>query len=145
MDEEYRAFCLRDAEWYQKKAEEAREACEKDPEGYYKESLRCAQLLCHVLPVIVKKSLESDEFKAAETIYKVSTTWERFSDKVRGWFSDNFPKLRDIGHRAAVALLYGFKSTIDISFEFVENSQVLLLLFWCWFCNQFPQDVRARV
>jgi len=74
IDEEYKNFCLRDAEWYEQKAREAREAGDTDPESYYKESLRCAQMLCHVLPVIVKKSLESDEYKAAEFIYKARAT-----------------------------------------------------------------------
>ena len=42
IHQEYRDFCERDAEWYEQKAREAREA---DPEAYYKESLRCAQVL----------------------------------------------------------------------------------------------------
>jgi len=65
MDDEYKAFCLRDADWYEQKAREAREAGEKDPETYYKESLKCAQMLCHVLPIIVKKSLESEVSRVA--------------------------------------------------------------------------------
>jgi hypothetical protein len=41
IHQEYRDFCERDAQWYETKAREARES---DPETYYKESLRCAQV-----------------------------------------------------------------------------------------------------
>lgn len=132
MNEEYRAFCLRDAEWYQKKAEEAREAGEKDPETYYKESLRCAQMLCHVLPVIVKKSLESDEFKAAETIYRF-----------QGWFSVQLPKVRDYWGRASVSSLDVLKRLIGVSAKLGENLRQLFDLGSV--LDNLSQYVRTRV
>lgn len=132
MNEEYRAFCLRDAEWYQKKAEEAREAGEKDPETYYKESLRCAQMLCHVLPVIVKKSLESDEFKAAESIYRV-----------QGWFSVQLPKVRDYWCRASVSSLDVLKRFIGVSAKLGENLRQLFDLGSI--LDNLAQYVRTRV
>jgi hypothetical protein len=129
MNEEYRNFCLRDAEWYQKKAEEAREAGEKDPEGYYKESLRCAQILCHVLPVIVKKSLESDEFKAAEYIYK----FQSWSD---------LPKIRDFWNRTSVAGLDLLKGFIRVSSKLSQN--ITQLLDFGVILDSFSEYIRAR-
>lgn len=103
IHQEYRDFCERDAQWYETKAREAREA---DPETYYKESLRCAQILCHVLPVIVKKSLESDEFKAKQQIYTLLHNFKRFTD---GWNS------------AAVTVMDLLKGFIRISSKAVQD------------------------
>ena len=133
MDEEYRAFCLRDAEWYQKKSEEAKEACEKDPETYYKESLRCAQILCHVLPVIVKKSLESDEYKAAERIYRFQEWWNSFK----------LPEFRDYWSRASVASLDTFKRFIGVSAKLGENlNQLIGIRFVIYNLSDY---IRARM
>jgi hypothetical protein len=100
--EEYKTFCLRDADWYESKAKEAREA---DPETYYKESLKCAQILCQVLPIIVKKSLESEEFKEAERAYV-------FEERVRRLVY--FPRLRDAWRYASIATLDFLKGLVSV-------------------------------
>jgi hypothetical protein len=115
MEDEYKAFCERDAEWYEQRAKEAREAGETDPEKYYKESLRCAQILCHVLPVIVKKSLESDEFRAGQTILAFQERLLRYRET-----------LRDVWRRASVAGSDLLKGLVDVQVKVSEHLRVLL-------------------
>ncbi len=65
-----------------------------------------SQILCHVLPVIVKKSLESDEFKAGQQIYTLLSNFKRFTD---GWNS------------ATVTVMDLLKGFVRVSSKVVED------------------------
>ena len=96
---EHKEFCLRDAAWYEQRAQEARDASEKDPEAYYNESLKWAT---QVLPVLVRLSLEGDDFKMREKVYRVVS------------FLDDVKSAVDAWRRAVVSFADGLKRGIRV-------------------------------
>ena len=109
MTIDYKAFCIRDADWHAKKCEEAREASENDPETYYQESVRSACILYQSFPTLIKNSMNSDE-------------WGKPLGEV--------PVLRNHWRDGGIAILNGAKGFIGVVFKIIENINKIINFRW---------------